>query len=48
MLARLARALHDPGFRAALASKQGTDRLVAEAVRVEAAPSSRAGSTDAR
>jgi nitrogen PTS system EIIA component len=37
--ARLARALQDPGFRAALLRRAGTEKLAAEAARIEAAPS---------
>jgi PTS system nitrogen regulatory IIA component len=39
MLARLARALHDPAFQSALARHASTAELVAEAGRVEATPS---------
>jgi hypothetical protein len=35
MLAHLARALQDPGFKAALARRAPTDRLAAEAARLE-------------
>jgi nitrogen PTS system EIIA component len=39
ILARLARALHDPGFRAAVDRRGSLDELFAEAARIEAEPS---------
>jgi PTS system nitrogen regulatory IIA component len=44
LLARLARALHDPGFRAALERRAGLEELVAEAARVEASLAAANGS----
>lgn len=46
LLARLARALHDPGFKAALERRVPLDALVAEAVRVEAQPLPEPGHED--
>jgi PTS system nitrogen regulatory IIA component len=43
LLARLAKALHDPGFRDALARRAPLEGLVTEAARIEAAPAPAGG-----